>query len=48
MDQRLVAFERILKIMDELREKCPWDQTAKHESRRRNLGTAVIKLSSKD
>lgn len=26
MDQRLVAFERLLNIMDELREKCPWDQ----------------------
>ncbi len=26
MDQRLVAFERLLNIMDDLREKCPWDQ----------------------
>lgn len=26
MDRRLVAFERLLNIMDELREKCPWDQ----------------------
>ena len=26
MDNRLVAFERLLKIMDELREKCPWDK----------------------
>ena len=25
-DERLVAFERLLTIMDELREKCPWDQ----------------------
>ena len=24
-DKRLVAFERLLGIMDELREKCPWD-----------------------
>ena len=25
MDPRLVAFQRLLDIMDELREKCPWD-----------------------
>ena len=25
-DQRLVAFGRLLKIMDELREQCPWDR----------------------
>jgi len=26
MDERLVAFKRILDVMDELREKCPWDK----------------------
>ena len=26
MDDRLKAFERLLNIMDDLREKCPWDQ----------------------
>jgi len=26
MDPRLVAFERLLNIMDDLREKCPWDK----------------------
>jgi XTP/dITP diphosphohydrolase len=26
MDPRLEAFGRLLKIMDELREKCPWDK----------------------
>ncbi len=26
MDTRLVAFEKLLTIMDELREKCPWDK----------------------
>lgn len=26
MDARLVAFQRLLDIMDELREKCPWDK----------------------
>ncbi|OQY03645.1 MAG: nucleoside triphosphate pyrophosphohydrolase [Bacteroidetes bacterium 4572_117] len=25
MDSRLKAFERLLNIMDDLREKCPWD-----------------------
>ena len=25
LDKRLVAFQRLLDIMDELREKCPWD-----------------------
>ena len=35
MDNRLVAFERLLNIMDDLREKCPWDkkqtmQTLRH------------------
>ncbi len=25
MNDKLVAFERLLTIMDELREKCPWD-----------------------
>jgi len=35
MDEKLVAFERLLNIMDELREKCPWDkkqtmQTLRH------------------
>ena len=26
MDKRLKAFERLLNIMDDLREKCPWDK----------------------
>ena len=26
MEQKLAAFERLLKIMEELREKCPWDK----------------------
>lgn len=26
MDSRLAAFEQLLNIMDELREKCPWDK----------------------
>jgi len=34
MDPRLVAFERLLNIMDDLREKCPWDQKQTLESLR--------------
>ena len=34
MDNRLVAFERLLTIMDELREKCPWDKKQTLESLR--------------
>ena len=34
MDSRLKAFERLLTIMDELREKCPWDKKQTIESLR--------------
>lgn len=34
MDKRLEAFERLLNIMDELRERCPWDQKQTFESLR--------------
>ncbi len=33
-DPRLLAFERLLNIMDELREKCPWDRKQTFESLR--------------
>jgi len=33
-DPRLVAFERLLNIMDDLREKCPWDKKQTLESLR--------------
>lgn len=32
MDPRLAAFERLLTIMDELRENCPWDKKQTFES----------------
>ncbi len=32
--QKLDAFGRLLTIMDELREKCPWDRKQTHESLR--------------
>jgi MazG family protein len=34
MDERLSAFGRLLDIMDELREKCPWDKNQTMESLR--------------
>ena len=34
MDSRLIAFERLLKIMDELRQNCPWDKKQTFESLR--------------
>lgn len=33
-DERLVAFERLLNIMDDLRAKCPWDQKQTMETLR--------------
>ena len=35
MDQRLIEFERLLKIMDELRAKCPWDKEQTFDSHTR-------------
>ena len=34
MDERLSAFKKLLDIMDELREKCPWDKKQTFESLR--------------
>ena len=34
MDPRLKAFERLLNVMDDLREKCPWDRKQTMESLR--------------
>ncbi len=34
MDPRLKAFERLLNIMDDLREKCPWDRKQTFETLR--------------
>jgi XTP/dITP diphosphohydrolase len=34
MDERLIAFERLLNIMDDLREKCPWDKKQTFETLR--------------
>jgi len=34
MDEKLAAFKRTLEIMDDLREKCPWDRKQTMESLR--------------
>lgn len=34
MEKKLAAFERLLKIMDELREQCPWDKKQTMETLR--------------
>ena len=34
MDERLIAFKRLLDIMDELRSQCPWDKKQTLESLR--------------
>jgi len=34
-DPRLLAFERLLNIMDDLREKCPWDKKQTMETLRK-------------
>jgi MazG family protein len=50
MDKRLEEFRRLLDIMDELREKCPWDREQTLESLRKltieetyELGDAILK-----
>lgn len=54
MDEKLKAFARILKIMDELREQCPWDRKQTLESLRPltieetyELGDAILKSDLK-
>lgn len=36
MEEKLKAFQRLLEVMDELREKCPWDKKQTFESLRAN------------
>lgn len=44
-ENQLKAFERLLDIMDELREKCPWDHKQTMESLRPNTIEEVYELS---
>ena len=55
MDSRLVAFERLLNIMDDLREKCPWDQKQTMETLRKltieetyELADAILEKDSEE
>ncbi len=50
MDKKIEEFQRLLDIMDELREKCPWDREQTLESLRKltieetyELGDAILK-----
>jgi XTP/dITP diphosphohydrolase len=45
VDKRLVAFERLLDIMDDLREKCPWDRKQTMESLRHLTVEETYELS---
>lgn len=44
-DPRLVAFRRLLDIMDDLREKCPWDKKQTFESLRKLTIEETFELS---
>lgn len=44
-EQKLEAFGRLLDIMDELREKCPWDREQTNESLRANTIEETYELS---
>ena len=51
----LEAFNRLLDILDELREKCPWDKVQTNESLRANtieetyeLSEAILNKDSED
>jgi XTP/dITP diphosphohydrolase len=45
MNDKLQAFERLLNIMDELREKCPWDREQTFESLRANTLEEAYELA---
>ncbi len=44
-EKNLEAFSRLLDIMDELREKCPWDRKQTNESLRANTIEETYELS---
>ena len=53
--EQLDSFERLLDIMDELREKCPWDREQTFESLRKltieevyELGDAILRNDLKE
>lgn len=44
-EERMQAFGRLLDIMDDLREKCPWDKKQTNETLRTNTIEEVYELS---
>ena len=44
-EEILIAFSRLLDIMDDLREKCPWDKKQTNESLRANTIEETYELS---
>lgn len=55
MDKKLKAFERLLIIMDELREQCPWDKKQTFQSLRKltieetyELADAILEDNAED
>ena len=44
--QQLAAFDRLLTVMDELREKCPWDKKQTFESLRQNTIEETYELAT--
>ena len=44
-EENLIAFSRLLDIMDDLREKCPWDREQTNESLRANTIEETYELS---
>ena len=44
--EQLVAFDRLLTVMDELRVKCPWDRKQTFESLRQNTIEETYELAS--
>ena len=45
-EEKLAAFSRLLTIMDELREQCPWDKKQTFESLRQNTIEETYELCS--
>ena len=45
-DEQLAAFDRLLTVMDELRQKCPWDRKQTFESLRQNTIEETYELAS--
>ena len=43
-EEKLAAFGRLLDVMDDLREKCPWDRKQTNESLRPNTIEEVFEL----